>query len=54
MRMKISQYAKLNGLTYKTIWNYVKNGKIPFVRTPSGTILIEVEESENMLKNKSL
>ncbi len=50
MRMKISDYAKKLGLTYKTVWRYVVNGQIPHVRTPSGTILIEVEEAEKIVK----
>lgn len=45
-KMKISQYAKLQGLTYRTIWNYVKKGLIEYEKTPTGTILIIVRDGK--------
>lgn len=50
-KMKISVYAKKQGLTYRTIWNYVKKGLLKFEKTPTGTILIIVEDEK---KNESL
>ena len=51
MRVKISQFAKENGLSYRTIWNYVKAGLLPFITTPTGTILIDKEKAETILQN---
>lgn len=42
--MKLSQYAKTLGVTYRTAWNHYKNGQIPNAYTlPSGTIIIPQE-----------
>lgn len=39
-KVKISQYAKENNITYRTVWNMVKSGKLKSERLPSGTILV--------------
>jgi len=40
--MKLSQWAKKNGLCYKTAWNLATTGKLPGVRRlETGTILID-------------
>lgn len=46
--MKLSVWAKKNGITYKTAWEWFKHGKLPVsaIKTPSGTIL--VTEDQNM------
>jgi predicted site-specific integrase-resolvase len=39
--MKLSEYAKEKGITYKTAWNWYCNGDIPnAIQMPSGTIII--------------
>lgn len=51
--MKLSQWAKLNGLTYQTAWNWFKAGKLPVkaIQLKTGTILIDpsVKVVENIL-----
>ncbi len=44
--MKLSEWAKRQGISYKTAWKWYKEGKLPVkaYQTPSGTILVEVEE----------
>lgn len=44
MKYKISEYAKLKGVTYRTVWNWVKNGKVAHELTPSGGIRIVEDE----------
>ena len=40
--MKLSEYAKLNSITYKTAWNHFRNGDIPNARQLStGTVVID-------------
>lgn len=40
--MKLSDYAKKLGLTYRTVWNYYKDGKlVNAYQLPSGTIIID-------------
>jgi predicted site-specific integrase-resolvase len=39
--MKLSQYAKLKGVSYRTAWNWFKNDKIPNAeQIHSGTIVV--------------
>ncbi|MBT9260371.1 MAG: IS607 family transposase [Clostridiales bacterium] len=47
MPMKLSEWAKKRGITYKTAWRWVKEGKmpVPFEITPSGTILVHEPEA---------
>ncbi|TEB07380.1 hypothetical protein Psch_00931 [Pelotomaculum schinkii] len=41
--MKLSEWAKKNGITYRTAWKWFKSGKLPVPaeQTPTGTILIK-------------
>jgi len=41
--MKLSEWAKKNGITYRTAWNWFKAGKLPApaIQTQTGTILIK-------------
>lgn len=45
MRVKLSDWAKKNGVSYQTAWNWVKSGKMPnnIIKTDTGTILVEEE-----------
>ena len=47
MKYKISQYAKLENVTYRTIWNRVKKGLLKTETTPNGHILVIVDENKN-------
>ena len=40
MKYKISEYAKLKNVTYRTVWNWVKKGIVQHELTPSGGIRI--------------
>ncbi len=46
--MKLSEWARKQGISYKTAWRWVREGKmpVPFTRTPSGTILVEESASQ--------
>jgi predicted site-specific integrase-resolvase len=52
--MKLSQWAKKNGLTYQTAFNLFKKGQLPgkVIQLSSGTIL--VEEDSVVKNNQSL
>jgi putative resolvase len=46
--MKLSQYARKLGVTYRTAWEMYKRGDIPKAYTlKSGTIIVPDESSEN-------
>jgi predicted site-specific integrase-resolvase len=39
--MKLSEYAKLNNITYRTAWNHFKAGMMPNAyKLPSGTVVV--------------
>lgn len=52
MKYKISQYAKKYNVTVRTVWNWIKNNKIPIERTSTNHILIV--ENENKQINDSV
>ena len=49
--MKLSEWAKANGISYKTAWRWFKAGKLPVPaeQVPTGTILVK-ERSEPLGK----
>lgn len=45
--MKLSEWARKQGISYKTAWRWVRQGKmpVPFEQTPTGTILVKEPEA---------
>lgn len=50
MKYKISQYAKLNNVTIRTVWNWIKYNKVNYEKTNSGGWLII--ENYNQVKER--
>jgi predicted site-specific integrase-resolvase len=50
--VKLSSYAKKNGVCYQTAYNWWKNGYLKGKQLPSGTIIVEEEKeiNENLKK----
>jgi predicted site-specific integrase-resolvase len=46
VKYKISQYAKKEMVTYRTIWNRIKSGKLQTEKTSTGRLLIVVEDNK--------
>lgn len=46
MKLKISQYAKIEKVTYRTIWNRIKSGNLEYEKTPNGHILVVIDENK--------
>ena len=46
--MKLSVWAKQQGITYKAAWNWWKAGKLPVEaeQMPSGTIIIKEQKAD--------
>ncbi len=46
--MKLSEWARKQGINYKTAWKWYKEGKLPVpaYQTPTGTILVKVGEEK--------
>ncbi|WP_446356525.1 IS607 family transposase [Coleofasciculus sp. G2-EDA-02] len=48
--MKLSDYAKKAGISYRTAWRWWKQGNLTGYQLPSGTIIITSEAIEDNLK----
>lgn len=48
MKLKISQYAKMQKVTYRTVWNWIKAGKLVTERTETGRVLIVFDENKEL------
>lgn len=50
--MKLSAWAKKQGICYQTAWRWVRDDKmpVPFKKMPSGTIIVYDVEQEKMDK----
>lgn len=46
MKYKISKYAKIQGVTYRTVWNWVKAGKIKYETDSTGHIWILEDDTK--------
>lgn len=49
MRYKISEYAKLKRVQYRTVWNWVKAGKVKSERTETGGVIIIDDGDDNVM-----
>ncbi|MBU4562322.1 IS607 family transposase [bacterium] len=47
MTMKLSDYAKKLGISYKTAWRYFKQGNLDAYQTHTGTIIVEDDIPED-------
>ena len=48
MKYKISQYAKKNNVTIRTVWNWIKDGKVETIRTNTNRVLIIEDELKTL------
>lgn len=46
--MKLSEYAKTVGVTYRTAWEWYKKGAIRGYQTPTGTIIVTELDQRNV------
>lgn len=46
MEYKISEYAKKNNVSIRTIWNWISNGRVSIRRTETGRIRIVIDETK--------
>ena len=49
MKFKISQYAKRYGVSTRTVWNWMYNGKVKFEREPDGKHIRIIEDEDKKL-----
>ena len=46
MELKISEYAKINRVTQRTVWNWIKQGRIKTRYTDTGRVRVIVESDK--------
>lgn len=51
--MKLSDYAKKLGISYRTAWNYFKQGKLNAYQTHTGTIIVR-ESGSSIVKKVAI
>ena len=44
MKVKLSKYAKLTGVSVRTLWRRINDGSLSVERSPSGRIFVEIQE----------
>ena len=49
MKFKISQYAKRYGVSTRTVWNWMYEGKVKFEREPDGKHIRIIEDEDKKL-----
>lgn len=54
MKYKISQYAKKYNVTYRTVWNWIKENKLQIQRTDTNRIIIVEDEDKNINDNVAI
>jgi len=45
--MKLSDYARKLGVSYKTVWRLWKAGKLDAYQLPTGTIIVNIEGNQS-------
>jgi putative resolvase len=50
--MKLSEYARRVGVTYRTAWNWYRAGKLRGYQTPTGTIIVQNEAEQVATREK--
>lgn len=55
MKYKISQFAKMQGVTYRTVWNWVKDGKVDIERDLTGHIwVLDTPKNDRKIKKVAI
>lgn len=46
MKVKLSQYAKMSGVSVRTLWRRINDGSLPVVKSETGRVFIDVEDDD--------
>ncbi|MGC8722153.1 MAG: IS607 family transposase [Caldisericaceae bacterium] len=52
--MKLNEWAKKQGISYKTAWRLFKSGKIDAYQLPTGTIIVKSDNPELSIDNNTV
>lgn len=51
MKIKLSKYAKMSGVSVRTLWRRIADGSLQIERSSTGRVFINIEESPILPKN---
>lgn len=51
MKIKLSKYAEVNGVSVRTLWRRIKDGSLIYEKSITGRIFINVSEENRMVTN---
>lgn len=49
-KVKLTQYAKMEGVSVRTLWRRINDGSLPVVRSETGRVFVEINEDTNPYK----
>ena len=44
MIVKLTQYAKMTGVSVRTLWRRINDGSLPIIKSETGRVFVEVDE----------
>ena len=50
MKVKLSEYAKMTGVSVRTLWRRINDGSLPIVRSETGRVFVEINDEVNPFK----
>lgn len=54
IKMKLSQYARENGVSQRTVWNWMYKGIVKYERSATGRVFILVNDNENIQRETTV
>jgi predicted site-specific integrase-resolvase len=48
MKVKLSKYAEMSGVSVRTLWRRIAEGNLEVVRSSTGRVFVEIEENDNI------
>jgi predicted site-specific integrase-resolvase len=50
MELTVKQYARVEQVTPRTVWNWISKGAVPVRRTPGGGVRVVVFQLSDLMK----
>jgi len=50
MKVKLTQYAKMTGVSVRTLWRRIKDGSLSIVKSETGRVFVEINDEVNPYK----
>lgn len=44
MRVKLTQYAKMTGVSVRTLWRRINDGSLPIIKSETGRVFVEIND----------